>query len=443
MRWSSRPWLGIGAAAALTLAACADDPVQPADRFDDFAPASSVAPAQDGRYLIWLRADGAVPRHVSREVASMGARVRHDLREIRFLAVENLSSRHAAELARRSDIRAVVPDYQVQWIPPSERTNTRTSRMPARARGPLQGTDQTGAFFFADQWNIRQIQADDAYAATPTGAGALVCVLDSGIDPGQQDLVGKVDLTKSVSFVPTEPFIEDLFFHGTFVAGLISSNGIGTASVAPDATLCAVKVLDLTGSGSFSGVLAGVVHAALVGADVANLSLGGYFPKTLPGIATLREAFRQAFIFARDHGTQIVVAAGNDGANLDEDGDMIVLPAEVPGAISVAATGPINQMNFDALAAYTNFGSRLGGVEIAAPGGADGADAVVVEDFILGPCSRFAPFCGADGIYVFANGTSAAAPHVSGVGALAESFIGGNQRAKFLDACILLNTDVI
>jgi subtilisin family serine protease len=47
--------------------------------------------------------------------------------------------------------------------------------------------------------------------------------------------------------------------------------------------------------------------------------------------------------------------------------------------------------------------------------------------------------CGADGFYVFANGTSAAAPHVSAVGALAESSLAGNQNAKALDDCILLN----
>jgi subtilisin family serine protease len=433
--------LAIGAAAVLTISACADDPVQPVDKFNDFAPASSVVAAQGGRYLVWLRADGRVPQNVSSVLSSMGARVTRNLADIRFLAVENLSAEGVATLVARSDIRAVVPDYEVQWIPPAQGSVVGRRELPVAARGRLQGTDQTGAFFFGAQWNLRQIGADDAYGATPTGAGALVCVLDTGVDPGQLDLVGKVDLAKSASFVPTEPFIEDLNFHGTAVSSLISSNGIGMASVAPNATLCAIKVLSLTGSGSFSSVLAGLLHAGRVRADVANLSLAAYVPKAMPGVGVLTEAIRLAVVFARDFGTQVIVAAGNNGANLDEDGDMIILPAEVPGVISVAATGPRNQMNFDNLAAYSNHGSRLGGVEIAAPGGADGADAVVVEDFILAACSRFV--CGADGFYVFTNGTSLAAPHVAGVGALAESSITGDQGAGVLDGCILLNADQI
>jgi thermitase len=99
------------------------------------------------------------------------------------------------------------------------------------------------------QWNIRQIRADDAWLRTPQGSGALVCVLDTGVDPDHIDLAGKVDLGKSVSFVPGESIL-DFFFHGTAVASIITSNGIGVASVAPDARLCAVKVLDRNGFGT-------------------------------------------------------------------------------------------------------------------------------------------------------------------------------------------------
>src|SRR5690606_9086941 len=183
-------------------------------------------------------------------------------------------------------------------------------------------------------------------------------------------IAGKVDVTKSASFIPSEPFIEDLNFHGTFVAGIIASNGLGVASVAPDATLCAVKVLDFTGSGPLGGVLAGIVHAADVGADVADVSLGLYVPKN-PSVKIIYDLFTQAVAYARERQTLVVAASGNDGANLDEDGDMISIPAEVPGVISVTATGPINQMEFDRLAAYANIGGRKGGVDIAAPGGAD------------------------------------------------------------------------
>lgn len=442
---SSR-WKGsrspIIAVTALALAACADSTTQPADENEGLRPAATVLNAQDGRYLVWMMPGAGVPQNLTGVLANTGARVVHDLRRIGFLVVDGLPSSAASALASRSDVRGITPDFTAQWIPPaSQLMGPRVQIPPGSAGGVIQGTDQTGAFFFADQWNIRQIRADQAYGPTPTGAGALVCVLDSGIDPGQVDLVGKVDLSKSTSFIAAEPFIEDLNFHGTFVSGIISTNGLGVASVAPDATLCAVKVLDFTGSGPIGGVLAGIVHAADVGADVANMSLGIYVPKIAPGVDIIREAFRQAVVYAREHRMQVVAASGNDGANLDEDGDMISIPAEIPGVISVTATGPVNQMEFDRLAAYANIGGRKGGVDIAAPGGADAADAVVIQDFILSVCSRFV--CGADGFYVFANGTSAAAPHVSGVGAVAESHLAGDQGARILDGCILLNATPI
>jgi subtilisin family serine protease len=428
------------AVAALLAAACADIPTQPADGVDDgLTPAATVLTAQDGRYLVWMMPGSGVPRNLTGVLANTGARVVHDLRQIGFLVVDGLPSGAASVLAARSDVRGVTPDFVAQWIPPADELMGPRVKLTGEG-GAIQGTDQTGAFFFPQQWNIRQIRADQAYGATPTGAGALVCVLDSGIDPGQVDMVGNVDLSKSISFIATEPYIEDLNFHGTFVAGIITSNGLGVASIAPDAKLCAVKVLAANGTGPIGAVLAGLVHAADVGADVANMSLGIYVPRNAPGVDILIAAFRAAVVYAREHRMQVVAAAGNEGANLDEDGDMISIPAEIPGVLSVAATAPFNQMNFDALASYSNFGGRKGGVDLAAPGG-DYLMGGVVEDLVISICSRFV--CGADGFFVFASGTSAASPHVAAVGAVAESHLAGNQNAKALDDCILLNVTPI
>src|SRR6185436_20163895 len=69
----------------------------------------------------------------------------------------------------------------------------------------------------------------------------------------------------------------DYNFHGTFVSSIISSNGAGVASVAPDAKICSIKVLGVTGSGSFNDVIAGIMLAANMHADVINMSLGAYF----------------------------------------------------------------------------------------------------------------------------------------------------------------------
>ena len=63
-------------------------------------------------------------------------------------------------------------------------------------------------------------------------------------------------------------------------SGFIATNGIGVASVAPDARLCSIKVLRVTGSGSFGDIITGIVVAAQSGADVINMSLGLYIDKT-------------------------------------------------------------------------------------------------------------------------------------------------------------------
>ncbi|MDQ3698923.1 MAG: S8 family serine peptidase [Gemmatimonadota bacterium] len=382
---------------------------------------------------------GAGAAAVGASVALRGAQVERTIEQIGALIIKDLDAAGAAELAAHPDVRGVAQDYEAQFIDPGFLANANRRETPS-GLVDAQGTDQSGAFFYPLQWNIHVISADDAWAPTPGGAGAVVCVLDTGVDPGHQDLVGKVDLSISTSFVATEPFIEDLNAHGTYVSSIVSSNGIGIASVAPDATLCAVKVLAATGSGSFADVISGIVHAAVVGADVINMSLGAYVDRNAPGIDVLIQALTDAVEIARELGSQVVAAAGNNGANLDEDGDMAILPGEIRGVLSVAATAPFNQQNFDMLASYSNYGSRHGGVDIAAPGGdlLPGGD---LFDLVLGACSRFV--CGADGFYLLGAGTSGASPHVAGAGAVVESVFPGDQGPRILDHCILTRADKI
>ncbi len=261
-----------------------------------------------------------------------------------------------------------------------------------------------------------------------------MCVLDSGVDPGHLDTSGKVNLGVSTSFVSSEPFIEDLNFHGTFVSALVSSNGIGTASVAPDADLCAVKVLDQTGSGSFGWLIDGIVHAADVGADVINMSLGAHVLRS--EASALIKALQAAITYANLQGTLVVAAAGNAGVNLDDFPGIAHIPSQLGGVLSVGATAPVNQMNFDALASYTNYGKR--GVDVAAPGG-DLVEGGVLMDLILSACSQFV--CGNTVTYVFGAGTSFAAPHAAGQGAVLESNLVGDQGAQELQNCIRNNAD--
>jgi lantibiotic leader peptide-processing serine protease len=377
-----------------------------------------------------------VPAGFAAAVRAAGGRIVRSHKEIGVVSVAGLTSQAAARLALQPGVEAMSLDRRLQWLPPGAKAGIKARR---RLRSQ---SDQSGAFFFPFQWNIRQIRADDAWLRTPQGSGALVCVLDTGVDPNHIDLAGKVDLGKSISFVPGEPSILDFFFHGTAVASIITSNGLGVASVAPDARLCAVKVLDRNGSGTFEGVIAGIMYAADVGADVINMSFSAVIPVSdvqdpSTGLRGLVKATQRAVDYARKRGTLSVAAASNDGLNRNLK-EFVVLPADLHQVVSVGATAPVNQQNFDRVASYSNFGKRE--VDVFAPGG-DLVDGGVIEDLIFSACSSLV--CGGNDFYVLWAGTSAAAPHVVGEAAVIESSLAGDQFAERLEHCIVASADRI
>ena len=224
----------------------------------------------------------------------------------------------------------------------------------------------------------------------------------------------------------------DNHFHGSHVASTIASNNISVASIAPQVTLIAVKVLNWQGSGSFEGVASGIRHAAgPANADVINMSLGAMVDPSEDGIPALLELMSRVIKDAEKQGTIVITAAGNDSYNLDQ-GTLVSTPCE-QATVCVSATGPLLQQNFDQPAFYTNYG--LSAIEVAAPGGnADATDDTKYqqEDLIIGACSRRATdqtlaVCrtNTDGgvyFYAFAAGTSMASPHVAAEAALIKSY---------------------
>ncbi|MGQ0648929.1 MAG: S8 family serine peptidase [Gemmatimonadaceae bacterium] len=363
----------------------------------------------------------------SAAVTAAGGTIERSVPELGIYKVSGLDDTEAQNLRARRGVTAVGRDKRQQFVPPFS-TARLANTAPISGVRP-QGTDQSGAFFYPVQWNLHRIEAQAAWNQTPGGAGALVCVLDTGVDAGQADMVGKVDLTKSASMVASEPFIDDLHFHGTFVSSLVSANGLGMASVAPDAILCAVKVLDQTGSGDFFDVLNGIVFAANQNADVINMSLGGALDLSDPNDAFLFQLMHSAVTFARQKGALVVAATGNNGVDLDPLEPIKVVPAHIPGVIGTSATKLADERT-EQIAPYSNTGQTI--VDLAAPGGDFNPNNTF--DLVLGACSRFV--CGADNFYILVSGTSAATPHVSGVGALAESDLPGNQIEDVLRSCL-------
>lgn len=176
------------------------------------------------------------------------------------------------------------------------------------------------------------------------GTGKTAWVVDSGIDLDHPDL--NVDASQGFVANGINGGMEDQNGHGTHVAGTIAAlnNNTGSLGVAPGATVVPIRVLNRRGSGSYSGIIAGLDHVAsrASNGDCVNMSLGG------PADGAVDDAVRGA---AQQSGAYFVIAAGNDSR--DADG---FSPARVNGnnIYTIAAMS-----NGDNWASYSNYGNDV------------------------------------------------------------------------------------
>ena len=342
----------------------------------------------------------------------------------------------ASVISANKNFKDVTKDVEVKWLPDIKVDDTNLKKLDIPQ--PSISSSPFGAVLLPFQWNIFVTKTDLAWGITQGDPAVKVAVLDTGIDSFHIDLIGKVDATQSTSFV-TEPSIcadsvppvsfgapiwQDRGFHGTHVAGIISTNNIGTAGVAPNVRLRAVKVLDCTGIGSFSSVIQGIMYAADTGNNIISMSLGAYFPKNGgpgPGsLGPLVAALNKAVNYAESKGVLVVSAAGNGAIDLNKDKDNIEIPCQSGSGMCVGST-----TRSDALSDFSNHG--LSGPQIVAPGGGlpvTPFPATVFNENILAPCnsrSVFLPICSSGNFYLGLEGTSMATPQVSGAAALADS----------------------
>lgn len=285
------------------------------------------------------------------------------------------------------------------------------------------------AIMYPYQWHLRAIGAEQAWNAGRLGSPKVtVAVIDTGVSYEHADLVGRVDLSRSVSFVPSDDAdvaayfpgkhpVTDLYYHGTHVAATISSNAHIAAGVTANVTIMGVKVLSRWGEGTFSGVLDGVIWAADHGADVANMSIGDVMLRS--GNGKHAALMQRVFNYAHRKGTLMVVAAGNESIDLDHDGNLYKMYCDAPNVVCVSATGPDDEVVW-----YSNYGRSA--ISVAAPGG-------TINDRVWAACSRtslLVPFCQDYDEVLGLMGTSMAAPHVSGLAALLVEDVGPGKPSQ-------------
>ena len=334
--------------------------------------AASTAAAAQERESYVLEAAGKWTAAHTRAVQAAGGSLSFSHEDTGIGVATSGNRGFAAQVATLAKFSAVTPDMMVQWQQP-----TRTVTIEETTVVPNPPTD---SFYPYIQWAPQAVHAPEAWTAGCTGNGVRVAILDGGIHNTHVDLVGRVDVAASASFVPGFSFNQDVgtFWHGTHVAGIVaaSANGLGTVGIAPEATIIGVKVLH-DGSGEFGWVIAGILYAATpvsaggAGAQVINMSLGAVFPKNAKGAGPLVAALNKAVNYADRFGVLVVSAAGNDGLDLDHTGNLVSVPAQSGSGIAVSATGPVGfaygAANFARIASYTNYGTSV--VNVAAPGG--------------------------------------------------------------------------
>jgi subtilisin family serine protease len=420
------------ACGVLALAACSESATSPVTRKSSVALAvspSAGTPTTPTDQHVFLMDGGAIPDNFAASVAAAGGTLVRVQNEIGMAVVKGLTDAAANDLARGNG--KVDRDVMVQWVPSLADAQVYVAADAAPATGQS-AFSPFGAAFLPLQWDMYQIHAPDAWAAHTGIPSVRVAIIDTGLDPDHIDAAGLIDEASSIAFTPSlsgPPAWADDHFHGTHVGGTVTTNNIGTAGVAPNVTLIAIKVLNSTGSGSFADVISGLLWAVTVHANVANLSLGALFPKTAAG--TLIGALNKAVNYANAHGVLVVSAAGNETADLQHDQNFISVPCESGTGVCVSSTGP-----GDLLSSFSNYGTSA--ITVAAPGGEFGA---ATTHFVMSPCSSRSvnpglAACHSRNRYLWVIGTSQATPHVSGLAALLESQYGGSLNPGQLQAKI-------
>lgn len=310
---------------------------------------------------------------------------RHDVDTLRVYtsALRGFSARlskaQVAQLRADSSVKYIEPDSIASISgKPAPGGNSHVAPQGHAQIGPSAPSTkvvQTGATWGLDRVDQRNLPLNGNYNYTSKGNGVTAYIIDTGILASHTQFGSRA--AGVFTAISDGNGTNDCNGHGTHVAGTI---GGSTYGVAKNVQLRGVRVLDCSGSGSWSGVIAGIDYVTYThtGPSVANMSLGGGYV----------QAVNDAVTNSINEGVTYSIAAGNSADNACN-----YSPSSTPLALTVGATDAADQR-----ASFSNYG---GCVDVFAPG-------VNIK-------SAWRTSTTATNTI---SGTSMAAPHVAGLAAL-------------------------
>ncbi|GAA5127190.1 serine protease [Haloechinothrix salitolerans] len=358
-----RTWAKIGVVATATALAALSGQTMAAADDESNKPRIAQAQSDDaikGSYIVVFK-DGVSASSVGSKARAhaqrYGADITHQYTKALRGYAATMNKRAAQRIAGNPSVAYVEQDQKVQLA--DDQTNP-----------PSWGLDRV------DQ---RDLPLDDLYSYSTTASNVDAYVIDTGIRLSHNDFGGRA--TSGYDAVDGGT-ADDCNGHGTHVAGTVGGSSYG---VAKEVNLVAVRVLDCNGSGSNSGVIAGVdwVTNNASGPSVANMSLGG------GASSALDDAVRNSI----NSGVTYAVASGNGDFLGNPQDACNYSPARVGEALTVNASN-----SSDGAASFSNYGSCT---DLYAPG-----------------VDITSAWIGSDSDTNTISGTSMASPHVAGAAAL-------------------------
>lgn len=372
--------LGAAVFAAAFLFSCNQDPTTPLEEGDSQMVAPNDSQVIPGQYIVvfnntdegkafenYEKSQDRVKARASKLMSDAG--IKGEIVNVYSKTINGatlkLSLSDVETLRNSKGVKYVEEDRFITLAPPCGTPNN-----------PCDGGGGGGSEGQETPYGITRVNGGVSY----TGS-AVAWVIDTGIDLDHEDL--NVDASRGFNAFTTGKdgkSLDDGNGHGTHVAGTIAAvdNNVGVIGVAAGATVIPVKVLDSRGSGSYSGVIAGVDHVGANGSngDVANMSLGG----------PVSQALDDAVVAASQNGIKFALAAGNESDDANNHS-----PARANGSNIVTISA---MDDTDTWAYFSNYGNPP--VDYSAPG-------VAIKSAWKG------------GGYNTISGTSMASPHAAGI----------------------------